>query len=126
MKQSGMYKKKRKERTTQDLLMPKPPSSISTRGNVIKIAPNICIDKRMCQKCGRGGNYGIPLQFILHFSKGGVETVCYRCGAKVAEKEGFKLPSTEEDIFAALNAPNSRIIQRGFKKMEENHEQKNV
>jgi hypothetical protein len=112
MKQSWMYKKKGQEGTAQDSLIPKQFPVIDVTGSVIKIAPNVCTEKRMCQKCRRGDRYGIPLRFILHYSKGGIETVCYRCGMNAAEKAGLELPSTEEDIFAALDAPNSRIIRR--------------
>lgn len=117
MKRRRRVKPKSRGGPAQGSLTPKSASKTPTRGAVISISPNICTEKRMCPKCRRGDRYGIPLHFILHYSLGSIETVCYRCGAREAEKVGVKLPATEEDIYAALDAPNSRLIRIGFKKM---------
>lgn len=85
---------------------------------VIEITPNVCMQKDMCQGCGRGDRYGVPLHFIFHLEDGAQKTVCYLCGKKAAGKTGLKLPRTESDIFASEEEADIRLIRIARQKME--------
>ena len=74
---------------------------------VSAITANVCEEKNACQLCGRGGHYGLPLVFVLHYEDRSIDTVCYRCGAKAARKADLKLPLTEEKLY-------EKMINRGF------------
>jgi len=82
---------------------------------VLRIAPNVCMEKGMCSCCGRGDRYGIPLHFIFHCDDGSLNTVCFACGKGKADKTGLKLPLTESDIFAAKDIGNMLKIRRGLR-----------
>jgi hypothetical protein len=86
--------------------------------DVIEITPNVCVQKDMCQGCGRGDRYGLPLHFLFHYLDGGLRTVCFSCGAKAADKTGLRLPSTESDIFAREEEVDLKIIRAARQKME--------
>jgi hypothetical protein len=85
---------------------------------VVGIAPNVCIEKGLCQGCGRGDRFGIGLYFILHYEDGSFKNVCYRCGKLNASKFELKLPLTESDIFAREEKADLKIIRAARQKME--------
>jgi hypothetical protein len=87
--------------------------------DVIEIMPNVCMQKDMCQGCGRGDRYGLPLHFLFHYLDGGLRTVCFSCGATMADKTGLRLPPTESDIFAREEKADLKIIRAARQKMEE-------
>jgi hypothetical protein len=92
--------------------------AVSPLEDVISITPNTCMQKDICGACGRGDHYGIPLHFLLHYLDGGLRTVCFTCGKKVAGKTGLKLPRTESDIFASGEEADLRSIRIARAKME--------
>jgi hypothetical protein len=85
---------------------------------VIEITPNVCMQKDMCQGCGRGDRYGLPLHFLFHYLDGGLRTVCFSCGMTVADKTGLRLPHTESDFFAREEEGDLKIIRAARQKME--------
>jgi hypothetical protein len=93
-------------------------SEPSPFADVIEITPNVCMQKDMCQGCRRGDRYGLPLHFIFHYLDGGLRTVCFSCGASVADKTGLRLPHTESDIFAREEEGDLKIIRAARQKME--------
>jgi hypothetical protein len=95
---------------------------VSLLEDVIKIMPNIGIQKDVCEACGRGDHYGIPLHFLLHYLDGGLRTVCFTCGKKAAGKTGLKLPRTESDIFASEEEADMRLIRIAQQKIEAKNE----
>ena len=90
-----------------DTLVDKAPVTASIQKEIISITANVCEEKNACALCGRGGHYGLPLVFVLHYEDRSIDTVCYRCGAKAARKVGLKLPLTEEKL-------NEKMINRGI------------
>jgi hypothetical protein len=96
---------------------PNAESESSPLEDVIKITSNVCMQKDMCQGCGCGDRYGLPLHFLLHYPDGGFRTVCFSCGAKVADKTGLRLPLTESDIFAREEEVDLKIIRAARQKM---------
>ena len=85
----------------------KPLKIASPSKRVTAITANVCEEKNACSLCGRGGHYGLPLVFVLHYEDRSIDTVCYRCGAKAARKVGLKLPLTEEKLY-------EKMINRGI------------
>lgn len=107
---------------TQDSLVPDPnadaESAASSLEDVIAITPNVCLQKDMCQGCGRGDRYGLPLHFLFHYLNGPLRTVCFTCGKRIAGKTGLRLPGTESDIFAGESEADLRLIHIARQKME--------
>jgi hypothetical protein len=101
---------------------PNAESEPSPLEDVVEITANVCMQKDMCQGCGRGDRYGLPLHFLLHYLEGGFRTVCFSCGAKVADKTGLRLPPTESDIFAREEEVDLKIIGAARQKMEAKNE----
>ena len=85
---------------------------------VVSISSNGCMEKKVCPHCNRGGHYGIPLVFVLHFEDGTISTVCYSCGAKAARKENLKLPRTEAETYGMVEAEDNKKIRKAIIKME--------
>ena len=86
----------------------RPPEIKPMQKQVVGITPNICEEKNVCLGCNRGDHYGIPVVFVLHYADKSINTVCYRCGAKAAQKAGLKLPMTEEKIYDRVIAKDRR------------------
>lgn len=90
---------------------------------VISITASGCEQKGICPICDRGGYFGLPLVFVLHYRDRAIKTVCFKCGRKAALKEGIPLPPTEKGIFNAIEAPDMRLIQEGYMRMEAKKEE---
>jgi len=69
---------------------------------VVSITANVCEQKGVCAICGRGGLYGMPLVYVLHYEDKSINTVCYKCGIKASKREGIKLPLTEPEFYEKM------------------------
>lgn len=85
---------------------------------VITITPNICEQKDVCPICARGGYFGLPLPFILHHPDKSITTVCYRCATQAGKKACKKIPASESDIFAAIEAKDMILIRKARQKID--------
>lgn len=106
-----------------------PPATPLVVKRILAITTSGCEQKGICPICDRGGYFGLPLVFVLHYRDRTIKTVCFKCGRKAALKEGISLPPTERDIFNAIEAPDMRLIQEGYMRMEvkkEEEDGKNV
>jgi hypothetical protein len=102
-----------------------PPATQQVTKKIISITANGCEQKGICPLCDRGGYFGLPLVFVLHYRDRAIKTVCFKCGRKAALKEGIPLQPTERDIFNAIEAPDMRLIREGYMRMEAKTEEEN-
>jgi hypothetical protein len=65
---------------------------------VISIKTNVCFEKNDCPLCTFHPYYGVELTFILYYANKSIQTVCYKCGKRIAEETGLKLPMTLTEI----------------------------
>lgn len=109
----------------QGTLAPDPNAAAKARvlelKEVMDIQSNVCIEKNICQHCGRGDRYGIPLHYLLFYPNGGFKTVCFTCGKKVADETGLRLPPTPLEIEEREDAADLRLIRIARQKKEATH-----
>lgn len=90
----------------------KPSDGMSVKSNpVVAIKTNVCFEKRDCPLCTFHPYYGVELVFIIDYADKSIQTICYKCGKKIALENGFKLPMTLAEAEYIGGAPDRETIR---------------
>lgn len=81
---------------------------------VIAIKTVVCEEKKDCPLCTFKPYYGVELAFILFYANKTIETVCFKCGKKVAEETGLKLPMTLREIEYIERVKDREILRKAL------------
>lgn len=91
---------------------------------VIAIKTHVCEEKRDCPLCTFHPFYGVELVFIVRYADKTFQCVCAKCGKRLSQETGLKLPMTLPEIHYIEGAANRETIRKARLEMEMKYNEK--